>query len=118
VLTSVILDFPDGQATFTCSIRTETDQRVHVYGTSGRISIGIPFNIPPDRPTEIHVTAGGYPPVAPSTEVISFPADDPYTVEAETFAAMVLDGTPPPYPVSDAVANLRVMEQIFESAAG
>ena len=56
VLTSGILEFEDGIATFTCSTRTETDQRVHIYGTSGRISIEIPFNIPPDRPTRIVVT--------------------------------------------------------------
>ncbi len=92
ILTSAILDFPGGQATFTCTTRTETDQRVHVYGTNGRISIGIPFNIPPDRPTEIFVTAGGDPPISPRTEVITFPVSDPYTVEAEAFAAIVLDG--------------------------
>jgi predicted dehydrogenase len=113
VLTSAILDFPGGQATFTCSTRTETDQRVHVYGTQGRISIGIPFNIPPDRPTEIYVTAGGDPPVAPAVKVITFPTADPYTVEAEVFAALVLDGKEPPYPPRDAVANLRIIEQIF-----
>ena len=53
VLTSAILEFDDGVATFTCSTRAEPDQRVHIYGTEGRISIGIPFNIPPDRPTEV-----------------------------------------------------------------
>ena len=116
VVTSAILDFPGGQATFTCSTRAETDQRVHVYGTEGRLSIEIPFNIPPDRATRIHVTAGGQPPVAPATETIDFPAADPYTVEAEAFAAMVLDGVPPPFPISDAVANLRVMERIFDQA--
>ena len=113
VLTSAILDFPGGHATFTCSTRAETDQRVHVYGTSGRISIGIPFNIPPDRATEIHLTAGGNPPVAPATETISFPAADPYTIEAEVFAAAVLDGAAPDFPADDAVSNLRVIEQIF-----
>jgi predicted dehydrogenase len=46
VLTSGILDFPNGVATFTCSTRAEPDQRVHVYGTKGRISIEIAFNIP------------------------------------------------------------------------
>ena len=60
-----------GVATFTCSTRAETDQRVHVYGTDGRLSIGIPFNIPPDRPTEVFLTAGGDPPVAPATEVLT-----------------------------------------------
>jgi len=113
VLTSAILDFRGGTAAFTCSTRTETDQRVHVYGTTGHISIGIPFNIPPDRPTAISVTAGGDPPVAPATEVVTFPAADPYTVEAEVFASIVLDGMPPPFPARDAVATLRVIEQIF-----
>ena len=72
-----------GIATFTCSTRTETDQRVHVYGTEGRISIEIPFNIPPDRPTRVSVIAGGDPPVAPATETLTFETADPYAVEAE-----------------------------------
>jgi predicted dehydrogenase len=118
VVTSAILDFPDGIATFTCGTRIEPDQRVDIYGTTGRISIGIPFNIPPDRPTRIFVTAGGDPPVAPATEVIEFPAADPYGVEADAFAAAVLDGTPLPFDAADAVANLRVIEGIFAAAAG
>jgi len=51
--------------------------------------------------------------VAPATEVLTFPAADPYTIEAETFAAIVLDGAPAPFLISDAVANLRVIEQVF-----
>ena len=46
VLTSAILDFPTGTATFGCSTRAEPDQRVHIAGTEGRISVDIPFNIP------------------------------------------------------------------------
>ncbi len=116
VLTSAILTFDGGIATFTCSTRAEDDQRVHIYGTTGRISIGIPFNIPPDRPTEVYVSAGGDPPVAPDTRVLTFEVADPYTVEAERFAAAVLDGQPAPVPPEDAVANLRVIERIFEAA--
>jgi predicted dehydrogenase len=115
--TSAILEFETGVATFTCSTRAETDQRVHVYGTEGRISIGIPFNIPPDRPTHVYVTAGGDPPVAPATETLTFDTADPYTVQAERFAAAVLDGTPVPVDPADAVANLRVIEAIFADAA-
>jgi predicted dehydrogenase len=117
VLTSGILEFDTGIASFTCSTRTETDQRVHIYGTTGRISIGIPFNNPPDRPTPIFVTAGGTPPVAPDTETITIPAADPYTVEAEVFAAAVLDHAPLPFPPADAIANMRVLDLLFESAA-
>jgi predicted dehydrogenase len=117
VLTSAILEFAEGITTFTCSTRTETDQRVHVYGTTGRITVAIPFNIPPDLPTTISVTSGGDPPVAPATEVITFDVKDPYAAQAEAFARVVLDGEPTPLPPSDAVANLRVIEAIFAAAA-
>ena len=112
-LVSAILDFDGGIASFTCAIRSESDQRVDIYGTTGRISIEIPFNIPPDRPTRIRLTAGGDPPVAPDTTVIEFPTADPYTAEVERFAEALLDGGPTPVPPEDAVANLSVIEQIF-----
>jgi predicted dehydrogenase len=116
VLTSALLEFDAGVASFTCSTRAEDDQRVHIYGTAGRISIGIPFNIPPDRPTQVYVTAGGDPPVAPDTETLTFAVADPYAAEFERFADVVLDGAPRPVPIDDPVANLEVMERIF--AAG
>ncbi|HEY8921506.1 MAG TPA: Gfo/Idh/MocA family oxidoreductase [Candidatus Limnocylindria bacterium] len=114
VLTSGLLEFTGGGvATFTCTTRAEDDQRVHIYGTQGRISIGIPFNIPPDRPTEVYLTMGGDPPVAPHTETITFETADPYTVEAERFATAVLDGGPTPVSPADAIANLRVIERLL-----
>ena len=111
-----ILEFGDRFGTFTASTRAEDDQRVHVYGTKGRISIEIPFNIPPDRPTRIQVAAGGDPPVAPEVETLTFDAADPYTAEAERFAEAVLAGRPVPVPPADAVANLRVIDALFASA--
>ena len=115
VLTSGILDFGDVVATFTCSTRAEPDQRVHIYGTEGRISLEIPFNIPPDRPTRVSLTAGGDPPVRPETEVFTFDPANEYTIQAERFAAAVLDGGQVPIPPSDAVGNLRVIEELFRS---
>ncbi len=116
VVTSGILGFGSGHATFTCSTRAEDDQRVHVYGTAGRISVEIPFNIPPDRPTRIFVSAGGDPPVAPNTETLTFDTADPYTVEADAFARAVLEGRPAPVAPADAVANLRVIEALVAAA--
>ena len=115
IVTSGLLEFEGGVATFACSTRAEDDQRVHVYGTEGRISIGIPFNIPPDRPAHIYVTHGGQPPVEPTTETITFETADPYSVEAARFATAILDGGPTPVPPIDAVANLRVIERIFRA---
>ena len=114
-LTSGILDFDDGVASFTCSTRAEPDQRVHIYGTEGRISLEIPFNIPWDRPTRVFVTAGGDPPVRPETEVLMFDPANEYSIQAERFAAAALDGDPVPIPPSDAVDNLRVIEELFRA---
>ena len=118
VLTSAILGFGDGMATFTVSTRVEPDQRVHVYGDRGRISIDIPFNIPPDRPTRVRVVAGGDPPVAPGEEVLEFETVDPYAAEADAFAGAVLAGQPVPVPPEDAVANLRIIERVFAGSPG
>ena len=117
ILTSALLEFDAGAAMFTVSTRVEPDQRVHVYGTGGRITVPIPFNIPPAREVEIHLTHGGDPPVAPATEVIRFAPADQYTVQAEAMAAAVLDGGDLPFPAGDAVANVRTIEQVFAAAA-
>jgi predicted dehydrogenase len=115
-LSSALLVFPGGgQASFTCSTRAEPDQRVHIVGSAGRIEIEIPFNIPPARETRIRVTAGGDPPVAPNTEVVTFPAADAYTLQAEVFARAILDDTELPVTIDDAVANLQVIETILGS---
>jgi predicted dehydrogenase len=113
VLTAAILEFDRGVASFTVSTRAEPDQRVHVVGTSGRISVGIPFNIPPDRPTEVFLTSGGDPPVHPNSETITFDAADPYAVQAERFADAVLDGAPPAIAVEDSLGNMRAIDEIF-----
>ncbi|MDQ4036050.1 MAG: Gfo/Idh/MocA family oxidoreductase [Chloroflexota bacterium] len=116
VVASGILGFGDALASFTCSTRAEDDQRVDIYGTSGRISIEIPFNIPPDLPTRIYVTSGGDPPVAPNTQTMLFEPADPYAIEAEAFAAAVLEDRPVPVPPTDAVGNLRVVERLLTPA--
>jgi predicted dehydrogenase len=116
VLTTGHLAFPGGLASFTCSTQVEPDQRVHIYGTDGRISIEIPFNIPPLLPTRIFVTQGGDPPVAPATETITLEPADPYACEVDAFAAVVLDGEAPDVPLSDAVENLRTIERLFAAA--
>jgi predicted dehydrogenase len=118
IVTSAILEFDQGVATFTCSTRMEPEQRVDIYGTEGRIHIPIPFNIPPDRPTSVLLIAGGDPPVAPAAEMFEFAARDPYAAEAEAFAAAILDGGPVPTPPADAITNLEVIEALFAAADG
>lgn len=112
--TSALLSFPGGgQSTFTCSTRAEPDQRVHIVGTTGRIDIEIPFNIPPDRETRLTLTAGGDPPTDPARRTIAFPPSDVYAEQARLVARAVADRTGAPVPVADAIANQRVIDAIL-----
>jgi predicted dehydrogenase len=117
VVTSAILEFSGGHAAFTCSTQIEDDQRVHIQGSTGRILVEIPFNIPPDRPTRILVFSGGDPPVAPDMVTHQIPAADQYGIQADAFSSAVRDDLPVPTPPQDAVANLEVMERIFAEGA-
>jgi predicted dehydrogenase len=117
IVTSALLEFTGGKhSTFTCSTRSEPDQRAHIVGTEGRIAVEIPFNIPADRQTRIYLTHGGDPPVSPNTKTITFPPADQYTIQAELFARAVLDDTEVPVPIDDAIANMRVIETILASS--
>jgi predicted dehydrogenase len=115
ILTTAVLDFGGRHASFVCATQLEPEQRVQFLGTEGRLLVEIPFNIPPDRPTRLVLTAGGDPPVEPAREVIEIPAADQYRVQGELFSAAVRDGTPVPTPPSDAIANMTVIERIFSA---
>jgi predicted dehydrogenase len=118
VVTSVLLDFDGRHATFTCSTQLEDDQRVHIQGTTGRLLVEIPFNIPPDRPTRIFAFAGGEPPVSPGMEIHEVAPADQYGVQADAFSRAIRDDGPVPTDPRDAVANLEVIERIFADADG
>ncbi len=113
VTVAAVLEFGERLASFGVSIRAEADQKVAVYGTEGRIVIEIPFNIPGDQPTRVLLYRGsGMPPFEP-TEVLPFPPANMYGIQAAAFAAAVLDGTPPPLPMADSIANMEVIERIL-----
>lgn len=109
-LASGLLEFPGGTATFTCATQLSAYQRVNVFGTEGRIEIEIPFNAPPDRPTRLWLQRGA------TIEEIAFPVCDQYTIQGDLFARAILDDTPVPTPLDDALANLRVIEAVLASA--
>ena len=116
IVTSAILEFESGTATFLCSTRMEPDQRVDIYGTQGRLIVEIPFNIPPDRPTRVLQIEGGDPPIAPGMQVHEFATADPYSVQADEFSRAIRSGGVVPIPTSDAVGNLTVIDTIFARA--
>ncbi|MGB9032702.1 MAG: Gfo/Idh/MocA family oxidoreductase [Acidobacteriaceae bacterium] len=114
-LTSAILDFPAGHAIFTCSTQLVPYQRVHFFGTTGRIEIEIPFNAPTDRPTRLCIDDGrDFFGSGITTE--SFPTTDQYTLQGEAFSRAILEGTPIPVSLEEGIANMAVIDAIFASA--
>jgi predicted dehydrogenase len=114
-LTSAVMEFPSGQAVFSCSTQLVPYQRMQFFGTKGRIEMEIPFNAPNDRPTRIHVDdgrdvfGGGI-----QTEII--PVCDQYTVQGDAFSRAIREGSEVPVPLEDAIANMAVIEAVFRAA--
>ncbi len=115
-LASAILEFPSGQAIFTCSTQLIAYQRIHFLGTRGRIEIEIPFNAPNDHPTRLFIdTTGNLTGSGISTE--TFAMGDQYTTQGDAFADAVLNGAELPVTLEDALGNMAVIEAIFRSGA-
>jgi predicted dehydrogenase len=109
-LTSGVLDFGRGTSTFTCATQLAPYQRVNIFGTEGRVEIEIPFNAPADRPCRMWHQHGS------EVDEIVLDVCDQYTIQGDLFSQAVLDDTPVPTPLEDAVANMRVIEALVQSA--
>jgi predicted dehydrogenase len=113
-LTSALLEFPAGHATFTCSTQLVPYQRVQFFGAKGRIEIEVPVNAPPDRPTRIFIDSGSDL-FGGGIAIETFPTCDQYTIQGDAFSRAVLDNTGVPVTVEDAIKNMAVIDAIFRS---
>jgi predicted dehydrogenase len=113
-LTSAVLEFFQGTATFTCATQLVSYQHVNIFGTSGRIEIEVPYTPTADQPCRIWLQVDAQP--HGSIEEIRFDACNQYTLQADAFARSILEDTPVPTPMADAVANMRVIERVHASA--
>jgi predicted dehydrogenase len=115
-LASAVMEFEVGQSVFTCGTQAVPYQRVQVIGTRGRIEVEIPFNAPPDKPCRVFLD-DGHDLSGAGIETIAFPTCDQYTIQGDLFAQAILDGTPVPIPLEDAIAQARVIAAVLRSAA-
>lgn len=115
-LGSLILDFGGRHAVGTFSTQLQYYQRIHIVGTRGRLDIEIPFNAPPDRPCRIAFDRTGEL-HGNGIEIIELEVCNQFTIQAEAFAAAVLDGRPQSAPLEDAVANMACIDAVFRSAS-
>jgi len=109
---SAILDFGGrGSATFTCSMAVTPFQMVQIIGDAGRIELSeVPFNAPKETPCAVRLQLNNGP-----IERIEVEVCDQYTIQGDLFAQAILDDTPVPTPITDAVRNMEVIEAIRRS---
>ena len=109
-LCSGILDFGQGTSTFTCSTQLVPYQRVNILGTKGRIEIEIPFNAPSEQPCRMLLQCND------KIEEIDLEICNQYTIQGDLFSLAVLNNEKVPTPLEDAVANMKVLEAVIQSA--
>lgn len=109
-LATGILEFDTGIASFTCATQLFDFQRVNIMGTLGQVELEIPFNPPIDKPTRLslHNTSG--------RREFELDICDQFTLQGDLFSKAILEDTPTPVPLEDAVANMVVIDALFQSA--
>jgi predicted dehydrogenase len=115
-LAGALLEFPGGRhLTFTVGTQSSAHQRVTIMGDAGRIEVMIPFNAPPDQPTEIAIDNGADL-IGGGRRVEKFPICDQYTLQGDAFSSAIVDEAKLEFPIEDAIANMRVIDALFRSA--
>jgi predicted dehydrogenase len=114
-LFSGLLDFGKGRAlAFSVATQSVPLQRVHIFGTKGRISITIPFNQPQDAPTVYLMSDGSSLSGLDATRV-TVAAADQYMLQAETFGRLIRTTKPNARLLNDATQNMRVIDALFRA---
>lgn len=107
--TSGTLDFGGSRATFTVSTLSQPFQQVDVVGTSGSITVHIPFNTYVDVPATITVTDGI------GTRNVEFPICNAYGLMFDGFAEALKGGRPMPVSLKDSINNMKVIDAVRQS---
>ncbi len=110
ILASGVLDFGPGTSIFSCSTQLGYHQSAVIFGTTGSIQIEIPFNPPFDKPTRIFVRRGD------EIEEKTFPVCNQFTIQGNLFSRAILEDRDVPTPLTDAVANMKVIDAVKRSS--
>ena len=117
------LAFPGGVlASFSCNMAAQADNTAYLCGTEGFVEVPVPWK--PPVADAAYVVARGTPPkmdggtrptssAAPPRQVVTVPADGSlYGMEADAFAAAVLDGASPFVSAADTLGNMRALDEL------
>jgi predicted dehydrogenase len=114
-LTSGLLRFENGQATFSCAMQLVHYQTMQIFGTTGRIGVGIPFSPTPLEECRI-VVDDGRDVEGSGIETITLPSVDQYTTQTDRFCEAIRGVGSVPVSLEDAVGNMAVIDALVRSA--
>jgi predicted dehydrogenase len=117
LLTSGILEFPRGHATFSCGMELLPTQRALLLGTRGHLDLPAAWTPAGDQPCEVIVETSAAL-ERPAPERIAFPAVDQYARLVEAFATAAAGGDRlGPVPLEDSLKNQAVLDALARSTA-
>jgi predicted dehydrogenase len=116
-------------ATFTCGMDVQADNTAHICGSEGYIDVPVPWkppvsgatytiahSTPPKMDLEAMIKSGI--PIAPPRQTFTVDAGmDVFGIEADDFAASVLDGRPPRVSRQDTIGNMQLLDQLRRKVA-
>ena len=107
-----MMEFPGGVlAQFETGINSFEKHGVEITGTRGSIVLDQPW-VPGDRLALIKIYNEDQP-----MRTITVPPANSYFLQANQFTVDCIEDGPPRWSIADAVANMRVIDALFESAA-
>ena len=115
ILTSAVLEFPTGHCVFTCGTQIVPSQSAQFFGTKGRIQMEIPYNAVPNRVSKIFIDDGSDI-LGSGIRTEEFPPCDQYAIQGDAFTRAAIERQPPPVPLEDSIANLKVIDACFRAA--
>lgn len=116
-LSSAMLEFPAGHATFTCSTQLAYNQRIAFFGTKGRIELERPLNPPNDQPTRILIDDNPSDPAGTGITYETIPLCDQFQIQGDLFSKAILENGDVAVPLEDSLKNMAAIDAIFRSAS-
>jgi D-xylose 1-dehydrogenase (NADP+, D-xylono-1,5-lactone-forming) len=108
---TALLEFSDGRtAGVMCSFRAAEHQRVTTVGTDGVLDVPLAFTAWYADQAPLLIQRAG------SQQTLPGAPADPYTLMVERFAEAALTGSPAPYPLTETLATMHVLDSIARAA--